>query len=34
MKKIIKLTESDLTKIVKRVITEQMDGMEEFNQEL
>lgn len=34
MKKIIKLTESDLTKIVKRVIAEQMDGMEEFNQEL
>ena len=30
MKKVIKLTESDLTKIVKRVIVESVESYEEF----
>ena len=34
MAKIIKLTESDLKRIVKKVIKEQVDGFEEFKQEL
>jgi hypothetical protein len=34
MAKIIKLTESDLNRIVKKVIKEQVDGFEEFKQEL
>jgi hypothetical protein len=32
MKKIVRLTESDLIRLVKKVISEQVDGTEEFNQ--